>query len=305
MAGLLRKKGEKPTVNDTLAVWEVATGNLLARYPKSGFIAQAAFSPDGRILALLDGRGIRLEDLRTGKRLAEYAAPDVTCEMIDRGCMTQTLAFSPDGATLATGHSDGTILLWQVPHPRGSSPATLTDGEAEKLWADLGSSAPVSARAAVDRLARHPNTAAALLAKRFRPPPVDAKLAALIKDLDSDVFATREEASRKLRSYGVKAETALRGALIRGPSLEMRRRIEGILEEMPLPPLHLPLKGERLRGVRAIEVLERIGNAAARRLLHSWAEQSEDVHLAIEARLALERLKSMHGKSAAPEKQSP
>ena len=41
--------------------------------------------------------------------------------------------------------------------------------------------------------------------------------------------------------------------------------------------------------MRAIEVLERAANAAARRLLHSWAEQTEDIHLAIEARMALER----------------
>lgn len=70
----------------------------------------------------------------------------------------------------------------------------------------------------------------------------------------------------------------------------MRRRIENILADMKPPSLRLPLSGERLRGVRAIEVLERIGNAAARTLLHSWAAQTEDVQLAIEARMTLERL---------------
>ncbi|HZV07434.1 MAG TPA: sigma-70 family RNA polymerase sigma factor [Gemmataceae bacterium] len=289
MAGLLRKKGEKSTANDSLAVWELATGSVLARYPKAGFIAQVAFSPDGRTLALLDGRGIRLEDLRTGKLQAEYAAPDVTCELTNRGCTTQTLAFSPGGSTLATGHLDGTILLWKVPRSHEVKPAAPSDGEAEKLWVDLGSSSPATARPAVDRLARHPDVATTLLATRFRPPPADAKLAALINDLDSENFAAREEAARKLRTYGARAEVALRRTLAKAPSLEMRRRIESILAEMAPPALRLPLSGERLRGVRAIEVLERIGDAAALRLLHLWAEQTEDIHLAFEARLALER----------------
>ncbi len=290
MAGLLRKNGEKSAANDTLAVWEMATGAMLARYPKAGFIAQATFAPDGHALALLDGRGIRLVELTTGKRLAQFAAPDVTCELTDRGCTTQTLVFSPDGSTLATGHLDGTIRLWKVPRHRDTGSAALAEGEAEKLWRDLGSSSPARARVAVDRLAWHPGVAATLLATRFRPPPADAQLATLINDLDGDVFASREEAARKLRVYGARAEIALRGSLAKVRSLEMRRRLESLLAEMSPPALRLPLSDERLRGVRAIEVLERVGGAPARRLLRGWAEQTDDVHLAIEARMALERL---------------
>jgi hypothetical protein len=165
----------------------------------------------------------------------------------------------------------------------------------------MGSSSPVTARAAVDRLARYPDARATVLERHFRPPPADAKLTMLINDLDSNVYDTREEASRKLRAYGASAEVALRQTLAKAPSLEMRRRIENILTEMAPSPLRLPLSGDRLRGVRAIEVLERAGNAAARRLLHSWAEQTEDVHLAIEARLALERLTPDNHKPAAME----
>jgi RNA polymerase sigma factor (sigma-70 family) len=293
LAGLLRKKGEKSASRDTLAVWELATGNMLARYPKAGFIAQVAFTPDSRAIAMLDGRGIRLEDLQTGKRLAEFAAPDVNSQLTDGGCFTQTLVFSPDGATLATGHQDGSILLWKVPRARPADPVALTDGEIEKLWTDLGSTSPSRARAAVQRLARHPG-AVGLVAKRFRPPPADAKLAALLDDLDSDTFAKREEAARQIRAYGSKAESALRRTLAKPPSLEMRRRIENLLSEMTLPSLNLPLSGDRLRGVRAIEVLERAGNTAARSLLQAWAEQTQDAHLAIEARLALERLGPVH-----------
>lgn len=61
-------------------------------------------------------------------------------------------------------------------------------------------------------------------------------------------------------------------------------------------PLCLSLSEDRLRGGWAIEVLELIDNAAARTFLHSWAEQTEDVHLAIEARMALELFKPANDK---------
>ncbi len=80
----------------------------------------------------------------------------------------------------------------------------------------------------------------------------------------------------------------------------MRRQIEGILAALAPPVLRLPLAGDRLRGVRAIEVLERIATAEARRVLRAWAEQTSDVHLAIEARLALERLGPASAKLVKP-----
>jgi RNA polymerase sigma factor (sigma-70 family) len=292
MAGrLLRKVGDKPAVADTLAVWELASGKVLARFPKAEFVAEMAFAPDGRTVALLDGWGVRLHDTWTGEKRTAYPAPDVTCEVTDRGCGSQTLVFAPDGRTLATGHRDGAILLWKVPQPAGDGPKAVTEAERETLWADLGSDSPEKARAAVERLARHPAEATALLTARFRPVPVpaDPALAALAKDLDSDVFATREEASRKLREYGTKAERALRRELAAAPSPERKRRLEGILEAIGSPLLRLPLTGDALRGVRAIEVLERVATPEARTLLQAWAEQGRDEQLAAEARVVLER----------------
>jgi hypothetical protein len=69
----------------------------------------------------------------------------------------------------------------------------------------------------------------------------------------------------------------------------VKRRIENVLASLTPPPLRLPLSGEALRGVRAIEVLERAGTPEARQLLQVWAEQTRDMHLAAEARLALGR----------------
>jgi RNA polymerase sigma factor (sigma-70 family) len=284
LAGRLSKAGDRAA--DTLAVWELASGALLARFPTGGRLAPVVFAPDGRTVALLDGWGVHVHDLLTGKRMASYAAPDVLC---DWG--TQTLAFAPDGRTLATGHLDGTILLWKVPPAPDDGSKEIAEGERDQLWADLGSDAPVKARAAVERLARRPAAAVALLASRFRlaPTPNDPALAALVKDLDSEVFATREEATRKLRELGPKAEPALRRELSATASPEVKRRVEEILAAITPAPLRLPVADETLRGVRAIEVLERAGTPEARQLLQGWAGQTGNLHLAAEARPTLGR----------------
>jgi hypothetical protein len=229
--------------------------------------------------------------LLTGKRRAAYPAPDVWCGSLDRGCGPQTLAFAPDGRTLATGHLDGTVLLWTVPPVVDDGPKEIAGREREGLWADLGSDDARKARAAVERMLRHPAEAVTLLASRFRsaPMPPDPALAALVKDLDSEVFANREEATRKLREYGAKAEPVLRRELAATASPEVKRRIEGVLAGITLPLLRLPLAGDTLRGVRAIEVLERVGTPEARQLLQGWAGQTRDMHLAAEAREALGR----------------
>jgi RNA polymerase sigma factor (sigma-70 family) len=304
LAGRLLPPGGKESA-ETLAVWELASGKILVRFPKAGSVAQIAFAPDGRTIALLDGRGVRIHDLLTGKCRAEYAAPDVSCYFTDRGRSTETLVFAPDGRTLATGHQDGTVLLWKVSSPDDETPP-LTEDERSRLWADLRNDSPARARRAVQRLARRPADAVALLTTRFRPPsmPVDPALAGLIRDLDSDAFATRDRASRKIREYGAKAEPLLRRELAGAPTLEKRRRLDELLAAIGQSRVGLPLSGDTLRGVRAIEVLARVGTAEARALLREWVGQARNARLAAEARTALERDEavSRHGRPRASRK---
>jgi hypothetical protein len=79
----------------------------------------------------------------------------------------------------------------------------------------------------------------------------------------------------------------LRKALsARQPSLELRRRIERLVEKLE-GPVTSP---ERLREMRAIEVLEQIGSAECRKLLQQLAQGHPQSDLTGEARAALARM---------------
>jgi DNA-binding beta-propeller fold protein YncE len=269
---------------DTLAVWELASGSVLARFPGAGAVGEVAFSPEGRRVALVDGRGVQIHDLISGQSVARFDAPDVSCEagggrVVPTG---QPLAFAPDGKTLATGHRDGSVTLWRIPPPPAT--ARIAAEEREKLWTDLASPKAVTGRAAVERLVADPAGALALLKARFAPPAVKPGIAALIGQLDAEAFADRQAASRKLAELGWRAEPALRKAARNAASLEVRRRAEALLREIGPIEVRRPLTGPALRGLRAIEVLHRLGNEPPRQLLDGWAEQTSDRELAAEAR---------------------
>jgi hypothetical protein len=91
---------------------------------------------------------------------------------------------------------------------------------------------------------------------------------------------------RELEELGELAEAALRKMLAGKPSLEARRRAEELLEKLrgPLPA------GERLRSLRAVEVLEHAGTESARELLTRLASGAPEARLTREAKGALQRL---------------
>jgi RNA polymerase sigma factor (sigma-70 family) len=268
-------------------VWEVASGKRIARIA-ANHVGRVAISPDNRTFAYVTGYGVHLFDLVSGKPLAEYEDPGINCSNFMSG-EAATLMFSPDSRCVATAHHDGSILVWKVPQPDA---VKLTKAERDAAWDDLsGAAEPAKARLAIDRLARDPDAAVTMLAERFKAPaaPAEADIPALIRALDSPAFADREKATRRLRDAGPKTEPALREAL-KTATLEAKQRIDQLLESFNASK-RLPLTGEALRGVRAIEVLERTGTPAAKTLLRAWADQTAELSVATEAGLALDRLK--------------
>jgi hypothetical protein len=140
---------------------------------------------------------------------------------------------------------------------------------------------------AVWALAAAPEQAVQLLRKQLSPVPhPDAKLVArLIGDLDSEDFDKREKATEALTKIGETAAPALRQALQGKPELEMRRRLQQLLDQ------GRDWTAERLREHRALQALEYIGTAQAKEVLQALAGGAPGVYRTEAAETALRRMR--------------
>ncbi|MDE3259434.1 MAG: hypothetical protein OYM47_16520 [Gemmatimonadota bacterium] len=138
-AGGMWTKGE-------VILWDVATG-APSRIERGGDIVDVSFSPDGRTLAY-SARGGPMVKLR------DVASRTVATTQGSYDFGFTSLSFSPDGAIVATGHENGTVMLWDVAtralaatltghngevysvafSPDGRTLAAGTSDETVKLW---------------------------------------------------------------------------------------------------------------------------------------------------------------------------
>jgi WD40 repeat protein len=239
-------------------------------------------SADGRLVAVTTEKTIEIFELATGERVRTIA---------HRAFHPRFVAFSPDGKTVLCPGPDADTIIWSLA-PAGFNPAAsgkFSPPELENLWTELASSNAAAGQKAVWLLAAAPIQATAFLDKKLkRLPPVDAKrLKQLIHELDDDEFEVREAAANELAKYGRRAEFTLRKSLAEETSLEVRRRVQLVLAALPAEPM--PLQGEALRAIRAVQVLERVGTKEAVALLRVVAEGSTIARAANEANAAVKR----------------
>jgi hypothetical protein len=270
--------------DNNIRFWDVATGRELRRIGgHAGGYYEVAFSVDGRTLLTAGEDGVvRLWEVLTGKQRRAFIG--------HRGPVNSA-ALSHDGRVLLSGSTDTTALVWDVTGlaiegrlPRLTpNPAQLAD-----LWADLGHEDAARADRAKWRLVAAADRAIPFLREQLRPvAAVDQqRLANRLAALDSGSFAARQQASRELEGMGELAEPALQEVLAHKPSLEVRQRVESLLEKLRT----MPLTPERLRTVRGVEVLEQIGTADAQVLVKTLAEGADGARLTREAKASLQRM---------------
>jgi hypothetical protein len=271
---------------ESVVLWEVVTGKKVQAL--SGFkgeLSQILFSRDGRTLFTASyDRAVRLWEVRTGRLIHEAEV---------HSGWVWGIALSPDEKTLASCSVDTKLVCWDVAglaRPAGKAAAPLSEKQLEAHWAELSSGDAGAAYRAVCALAGDPGSALPLLQERLTGPrsagATAAQLARMVRDLDSDVYRVREQATQDLGRAGVRALPALRRALASPPSLEVKKRAQRLLSR--LDPTELP--PEELIALRGVQALEYIGTQEARRLLERLARGDGGERLMDEAGQALARL---------------
>jgi len=102
--------------DNTIKIWEVATGKVRTITGHSGWVFSVAYSPDGRYLASGSAdKTIKIWEVATGKQLRT---------LTDHSMTVWSVAYSPDGRYLASGSLDKTIKIWEV--ATGTELRTLT-----------------------------------------------------------------------------------------------------------------------------------------------------------------------------------
>jgi predicted NACHT family NTPase len=312
--------------DQTVRLWRADNGEELRRlktaHPQNNAVV---ISPDGRLLvvASVGERPIQIWDLATGRELAPLTLPHDHQRIF-------SLAFSPDGRTLATGGEDGVVRLWEM----------SSGQERRRFTGHLGWAYRVQFAPEGKRLASASNDTTAVVWDLTTPSADEHKLAAGLTEEQAKVMwaelaGDAERADRAIRVLAaapVRAVSVLHQRLtpiakvdpdqvkkliaqLDSDQFALREQAAKELEKLgeaasaacrnalegdPSPELRRRLKKllgqmwspspEQLRSLRALEALELAGTLEARQLLQKIADGAPEARLTREAKAALERL---------------
>ena len=97
----------------TVTLWDAHTGRHIRTLTgRSMGIPSLAYSPDGLTLACSDYQGVRLWHVGTGKHIGMLTGHTATGHY--GSVRHNSIVYSPDGETIASGSSDGTVRLWDI-----------------------------------------------------------------------------------------------------------------------------------------------------------------------------------------------
>jgi hypothetical protein len=317
--GKLRDKLDLQLASVHTAADQVDRIDHLGGRPLTGFVSSAngvVFSPDGQLIVTWSedpfGKSttdhVRVWDAATGRAITRL--------LIETPLGAGSVAFAPDGRTMATASKDGVLRLWEVATwsvraeyrghrdritalafgPDGklytggldtvvlgwnTQPRSHTKGTLAEAWEVLLKADAKAAFDAQGRFLGEPEKAVEWMKERVKPAnaPDAARIKSLIAELDKDDFATREKATASLQELGPIATMALKEVVAKSPSLEAKRRAERLLQEITngvVPP-------QELRALRAAALLEWIDTKEARAHLLELAKGAKEHRLTRDA----------------------
>jgi WD40 repeat protein len=305
------------------AVWEIATGQvrwskLITWMDDQSFVA--AWYQNGSQLALVHNRILATYRIGNPAPLNELLIPaDASAAAVSLDGNTRAIGFKDgsiclwessgkiehigighagavttlrfvSGTQLLSASTDGTAILWDIarmPKP-ANPPQRIVIRDLDRDWANLATAKGQDVLAIFDGMASKPDETVRLLRSHLKPATAaDSKLVAyLITDLGNAKYEVRERAYRQLVQFGEQVEQALRESAAKPNNAEVKKRIDALLKAIAVPPPD----PERIRQLRAVELLERTGTAEARELLNTLARGDSAARITKDAAAALKRL---------------
>ncbi|MBL8795199.1 MAG: sigma-70 family RNA polymerase sigma factor [Planctomycetia bacterium] len=272
----------------SLTFWDPVGGAQLRRIkigasPRDVDLHWLQYAADGRTFAVGNGRTVQWWEVATGQLIREF---DGHQGQVGR------LAFAPHGKTLASGNQDTTVLVWDLYRPTAEEQLRAERLDETKLTAlgtELGQVEAASGYGAVRTLLANPRVGLAYLRQSLQPiaGPTPERLARLVADLSAEQFASRQQAEQALEALAELAEPTLKQTLAGQPPLEVRQRVERLLARLPQQAV---TNAETLRGLRAVDVLERAERPEAKAILQRLARGAPGSRVTQEAHRALNRL---------------
>jgi hypothetical protein len=258
-------------------------GRLVSGEP--GHAYRCLFTPDGKTLVVpCADKTVRFYEAQTGGLRHVGSVPT----------WPDSMSLAPDGRLLADwrnekGRRRMILMDWRA---TAGMPQPLHAAALDAMWENLASPDSEKGFRAVVALGASPTQAAHLIGEKLRPTaaPKAEAVKGWIADLGSADFATREAAEKELAKLGDVVEVELREAA-KSDDPERRARAGRILKAATNRT-----SPERLRVLRAVEVLEYADTPTGREVLKALAAGAPTSLLTRDAKAALVRLEAFDPK---------